>query len=406
VDESRRSRRRAGAWATKGSGLALAQCVAVLALLQGCTIEEVSTVLAPDVTEGAPRFVVTETADSMVVSESGTTADFSVALDAQPTSVVVLTITSGDPGEVRVSPSELAFTPSSWSAPRMVTVTGVDDPLVDGLQVTSVTAAVDPDNSDAAFASTPDVSVSVSTTDDDVAGIRVTGHGDVGVTETGTSDAFAVALTGAPISNVVLTVTSGDPGEATVSPASLTFTSTSWDVLQTVTVTGADEDVIDGTQTTIVTVAVDPLASDDAFDGAAAAVVSVTTSDDDEAGFTLTESDGSTEVTRSGGTDSFTAVLTAQPASNVVLTVRPRGRDDVEATPTSLTFTEENWNVAQTVRVTGEGGRRDDDDDHDDDDDDRRAETRTIRVSVLDSSSDDPFDSSPDQTVTVRITNQ
>jgi hypothetical protein len=158
---------------------------------------------------------VTETAGSTVVSESGTD-DFSVALHAPPTSAVVVTITSGDPGEVRVSPSELAFTPSSGSLPKTITVTAVDDQLVDGLQMTSVTVAVDPDDSDAAFASTPAVSVSVSTTDDDVAGIRVVELGGTSVAEAGSSEGFGVALTASPSSKVVLTVMSGDPGEVTV----------------------------------------------------------------------------------------------------------------------------------------------------------------------------------------------
>jgi len=39
-----------------------------------------------------------------------------------------------------------------------------------------------------------------------------------------------------PSSNVVLSVTSSDTGEATVSPSTLTFTSANWNTTQTVTV--------------------------------------------------------------------------------------------------------------------------------------------------------------------------
>ena len=37
-----------------------------------------------------------------------------------------------------------------------------------------------------------------------------------------------MVLTAQPASDVVLTVTSGDTGEATVSPATLTFTTANW----------------------------------------------------------------------------------------------------------------------------------------------------------------------------------
>ena len=42
------------------------------------------------------------------------------------------------------------------------------------------------------------------------------------------------------------------------------------------------------------------------------------TTDDDVAGFTIDELDGSTEVDESGTTDTFTVVLDAQPTTDVV----------------------------------------------------------------------------------------
>ena len=52
----------------------------------------------------------------------------------------------------------------------------------------------------------------------------------------------------------------------TVSPATLTFTTANWDVAQTVTVSGVDDFLDDGNQVSLVTVAVDDAASDNAFD--------------------------------------------------------------------------------------------------------------------------------------------
>ena len=101
------------------------------------------------------------------------------------------------------------------------------------------------------------------------------------VTEAGGTAAFTVLLTAQPVTNVVLTVTSGDTGEAAVGPAVLTFTPADWNSAQTVTLTGVDDLDRDGDQITTVTVAVDAGQSDDRFDAVAAQAVSVTTTDDD-----------------------------------------------------------------------------------------------------------------------------
>jgi hypothetical protein len=64
-------------------------------------------------------------------------------------------------------------------------------------------------------------------------------------------------------------------GEVTVSPATLTFTPGTWDVPQTVTVTGADDALMDGDQITAVTLSIDAEASDDAYDFVADRTVAV-----------------------------------------------------------------------------------------------------------------------------------
>ena len=87
-------------------------------------------------------------------------------------------------------------------------------------------------------------------------GIRVN-RSTASVDENGTTDNFTVVLTAQPGSDVVLTVSSADSGEATVSPAALTFTPDDWNEPQTVTVTGADDDRDDDIQYTDVTVSVD-----------------------------------------------------------------------------------------------------------------------------------------------------
>ena len=146
------------------------------------------------------------------------------------------------------------------------------------------------------------------------------------------------------------------------------------------TVTGVNDNIIDGTITTTMTIIVVDAISDDNFDGVADQTVSVTTVDNDVAGFTITESGGSTSVAETGTTDTFTVVLNAQPASNVVLNIT--SSDTGEATVNSpLTFTSGNWNSAQTVTVTGVNDSIIDGN-----------ITSTLTVTVNDGNSDNDFD--------------
>ena len=171
-----------------------------------------------------------------------------------------------------------------------------------------------------------------------VAGFTVTEtEGSTTVTEAGGTDTFTVVLNAQPDSNVVLSIVSSDTGEATVT-STLTFTSANWDTAQTVTVTGADDDLVDGTVSSTTTISINDASSDNNFDAVADQTVSVSTTDDDVAGFTIVELEGSTAVDESGTTDTFTVVLNAQPSSDVALTIT--SSDTGEATVTSLiTFT-------------------------------------------------------------------
>ena len=84
--------------------------------------------------------------------------------------------------------------------------------------------------------------------------------------------------------------------------------------------------------------------------GLVVTTTSVTITDDDNDGVTVNP----TEVTvTEGGTVTYTVVLDTEPAGNVTVTVNdPTDNTDVTADPATLTFTDQNWNVAQTVTVS------------------------------------------------------
>jgi hypothetical protein len=75
---------------------------------------------------------------------------------------------------------------------------------------------------------------------------------------------------------------------------------------------------------------------------------------DTNAGVTVTESGGATNVSEDGSTDDYTIVLDSQPGSTVTITVTPDAQTDLgsgQGTAITLTFTAANWDSVQTVTV-------------------------------------------------------
>ena len=86
------------------------------------------------------------------------------------------------------------------------------------------------------------------------------------VSEAGTSDSFDVQLYQRPESEVVIRVTVNDTSELATDQRLLVFTPENWREAQTVTVTGVDDGLSDGTQFTSITADVFEARSDEAFD--------------------------------------------------------------------------------------------------------------------------------------------
>jgi len=332
-------------------------------------------------------FTIVESDESTSVTEPNTTDTYTVVLDAQPISNVVLNVVSSDTGEATVDKASLTFTNGNWNIPQTVTVTAADDDLIDGDQSTTITLSVDVASSDDTFDALADQVVYVTTTDNNVAGFTISeSDGNTSIAESGLEDSFTVVLDAQPISDVVLNISDGSTDEATIDKTTLTFTSGNWNSPQTVTITPVDDDFDDGDQPITLIISIDADGSDNDFDPVADQTVSVTSTDDDTAGFTLTKTN--TSVAESGTSDSFIVALDAKPSSNVVLNVASGDESEVTVSSATFTFTAENWNVGQTVNLTGI-----------DDDFADGNKTTTITISVDDANSDDVFDPVVNQTV-------
>jgi hypothetical protein len=177
-------------------------------------------------------------------TESGGTATFTVFLNTEPTADVTIGISSSDTAEGTVSPSSLTFTSADWSDAQTVTVTGVNDDFADGDIVYTIITA--PAISTDPFYSllNPD-DVSVTNRDNDTVGFSVTNISGP-TTEAGGTASFTIFLDTEPIADVTTDVSSSDITEGIVLPVSLTFTDLNWDTPQTVTVTGVNDNVVDG----------------------------------------------------------------------------------------------------------------------------------------------------------------
>src|SRR6185295_14787205 len=117
--------------------------------------------------------------------------------------------------------------------------------------------------------------------------------------ENGVSATFSVVLNSKPSADVTIGLSSSNSAEGIVSPASLTFTAANWNIPQTVTTTGVDDDVDDSDTTyTIITSAA--VSADANYGGLNAADVSATNIDDDSAGISVSPTSGLV-TTESGG---------------------------------------------------------------------------------------------------------
>jgi len=114
---------------------------------------------------------ITETGDSTNVTEGGITDSYSVVLASQPTADVIVTINSGK--QIKTSSQTLTFTALNWNVVQNVTLTAIDDAIVegdvyDGLRLRTDIIQHTFTSSDANYDGIAIASVNVSITDNDI----------------------------------------------------------------------------------------------------------------------------------------------------------------------------------------------------------------------------------------------
>ena len=168
--------------------------------------------------------------------------------------------------------------------------------------------------------------------------------------ESGESATFTVVLNAKPLGNVTVHFDTDDATEGKPNVTSLFFTAGNWDAPQSVSVTGQDDDMADGDVAyhIVFTATTSP---DARHEGIIPDEIAVTNTDNDTAGINVSAISGPT--TEAGGSATFTMVLTSQPSADVSVSFDTDDSSEGAPSATSKTFTQANWNVPQTITVTG-----------------------------------------------------
>ena len=294
-----------------------------------------------------PGFTVTPT-NGLNTTESGGTDKFTVVLNYPPAADVTINLASSKITEGIASPSSLTFTTNNWNIPQTVTVTGVDDSIVDGPIAYSIVLAP-AISADSAYNGLVPPSVNAVNADNDQAGVTVTPTAGLITTEGGGSANFSVRLNSQPAADVTIGLSSSNPGEGTVSPATLTFNSTNWNTYQVATVYGVDDYVVDGTVAYKIIMA-PAVSADPNYNGFKAANVFVANLDNDTAGITLSNPGPFSII--EGQSTNYTIVLHSQPVADVSIHLSSSVPTRGVLTPAVVTFNNSNWNVPQTITLS------------------------------------------------------
>ena len=306
---------------------------------------ELAVTVADDET---PQVVLTPA--SLGVGEGDATGGtYTVRLATPPTADVTVTVSGQAGSDLTLGglsgTGTLTFTPTSWNVAQTVTVTaGEDDDGADDSVTLTHTAA------GGEYAGvTAELAVTVADNDRRVVLTPVS----LGVSEgDSTGDTYTVRLATEPTANVTVTVSGQAGTDLTLGGLSgsgtLTFTTTDWDVAQTVTVTAAEDD--DGADDSVT---LTHTATGGNYAGVTARL-EVTVADNDRRVVLTPASLSIDEGDATGGT--YTVRLASVPTATVAVTVTGQIGTDLTlnglSTTGSLTFTRTDWNVAQTVTVT------------------------------------------------------
>ena len=350
---------------------------------------------------------VTINPTSLTVTEGDADgASYTVTLTSQPAGDVTVTVSGHSGTDLTLSSTglsndnKLTFTSSNWGEAQTVTVKAAEDvDAVADADVTLAHAISSTDDSD--YHALADQSVTVSITENDVAGVTIDPT-SLTVTEGDAAGAsYTVVLTSQPAGDVTIAISGHAGTDLTLSGTSLsndeelTFTTENWGTAQTVKAVAAED--ADAVADADVTLAHEISSTDDtAYHALADQSVTVSITENDAVGVSIDPTSLTVTEGDAAGA-SYAVTLTSQPAGDVTIAISGHSGTDLTLSGTTLTnnvltFTTENWSTVQTVTVkAAEDGDADQDAD-------------VTLVHAMGSADDSDYHALADQSVTVSIT--
>ncbi|MCP5502125.1 MAG: hypothetical protein H7A25_19665 [Leptospiraceae bacterium] len=306
----------------------------------------VSSVTVNITDNDTPGITIVESGGSTSVTEGSTTDTYTLVLNTQPANDVTISFTT----DARITViSNVVFTTANWNSPQTITVIPVDDSVYRGTissTISHASSSVDTDYNNISIAN-----ISVSITDNDTPGITIVeSGGSTSVTEGSTTDTYTLVLNTQPANDVTISFTT----DARITAISnVVFTTANWNSPQTITVSPVNDSVYRGTISSTISHSLS--STDSGYNGISVSNVSVSITDNDTPGVTVTQTGSETSVMEGFGTDSINYVLNSEPMQDVSLSlsfdtsqIKLNGST---SSPLVLTFAAANWNVAQAVTV-------------------------------------------------------
>lgn len=263
-----------------------------------------------------------------------TTLSIDVSLNKIPVSDVSLTVFSSDNTRIAVTPSVLEFTPSNYSTTQSVTLSGIDNGILNSPETFDISLTFvngGDDNITYNYQKPFAVTMYDSTRE-------VLVQSDSLTIDEGSNVSYDLSLSTRPLTDMTVSFTSGTHIQ---SINDIIFTNTNWNTEQTITVTtNTSSQAVDQDDTLVINTTNNNFGSQ--------SIPVVISNVNSTADFTLSKT---TSTLTEGSSDTFTVVLTSEPSSETTMSI---ANVDVSVATdlTILVFNDTNWNVPQTVSIT------------------------------------------------------
>lgn len=278
-----------------------------------------------------------DSGEGLLYEDSSLTVD--ISLNKEPVSDVNLSVVSANTGRLSVAPANLTFTTTDYNTPQTVTLTGINNGILDAPGTVDISLTfVGGGNDNITYTSQKKFTVDLY---DSIKQI-LTEFNSVTMDE-GSSLDFDISLSTRPIQNIQLDLTSTNELKP-ITP--LTFTSANWNTPQTVTLESNQSNSVNDQTDTLV------IAADADF---GTVNIPITVSNVNNS-INITFSTPSVNVDEGGSSQTIDLSLNSQPSDSVTLTFAfsadGYNASDLSFTPINdITLATTDWNSNTQITV-------------------------------------------------------